>query len=107
MKNIIAVIAFFTITLLSTANAVAQDNNSRGASPEAKAFTHRLVQEFNIDKNQQKAVMSAFMYKQRQTKAINQDSPKTAKKAIDLKFDNKLKTILTEVQYAKYSQEKK
>lgn len=107
MKKIIAVIAFFTITLLSTTNVVAQDNSSRGASPEAKAFTHQLVQEFNINKDQQKAVMSAFMYKQRQTKAINQDSPKAAKKAIDLKFDNKLKTILTEVQYKKYSIAKK
>ena len=107
MKKIIAVVAFFAISLLSTTNAVAQESNSRGVSQEAKEFTHRLVQEFNISKNQQKAVTNAFMYKQRQTKAINQDSPKNTQKAINLKFDNKLKTILTEIQYKKYSIAKK
>ena len=42
------------------------------------------------------------MYKQRKTKAINDKSAKTAQKAINLEFDTKLKTILTEVQYKKY-----
>jgi hypothetical protein len=107
MKRIVAVIAFFAITLLGTTNSVAQERNSRGLSQEAKAFTHQLVQEFNISKEQQRAVSSAFMYKQRQTKAINNNSPKTAQKAINLEFETKLKAILTEVQYKKYSLSKK
>lgn len=107
MKKIITVVAFFAITLFATDNAVAQENNSRALSQEAKAFTHQLVQEFNISKGQQRAVNSAFMYKQRKTKAINDKSAKTAQKAIDLEFDTKLKTILTEVQYKKYRLAKK
>lgn len=103
MKKIITVLAFFAVTLLSTTSATAQETNSRSISKEAQAFTHKLVQEFNISKEQQKAVNSAFMYKQRKTKAINEKSAKSAQKAINLEFDTKLKTILTDVQYRKYS----
>lgn len=107
MKKIITVVAFFAITLFATNNVVAQDNNSRSASTEAKAFTHKLVQEFNINKEQQKAITSAYMYKQRRTKAITENSPTNTEKAINLEFDNKLKAILTDVQYNKYSLNKK
>ena len=103
MKKIIAVVAFFTITLLGTTNAVAQERSSKiVASNEAKVFTHQLVQEFNISKEQQNDVTNAFMQKVIDTKGITKNSPSTALKAINLEFDNQLKAILTDVQYKKY-----
>ena len=106
MKKFIAVIAFFAITLSASTSAFAQEARTRSFSNEAKVFTHKLVQEFNITKDQQNAINAAFMYKQRRTKGINANSPKNEKKVINMEFDNKLKSILTEVQYQKYSRSK-
>lgn len=103
MKKIIAVVAFFTITVLGTTNAVAQERGSKiEVSNDARVFTHRLVQEFNISEEQQDAVKNAFMQKVIDTKAITKNSTSRALKVINLEFDNKLKAILTEVQYKKY-----
>jgi Tfp pilus assembly protein PilV len=106
MKKIITVVAFFAITLLGTTNAVAQESNSRRVSNEAQEFTQQLVQEFNINKEQQRDVNNAYMYKQRRVKGINENSSRTALKTINLEFDTKLKTILTDVQYKKYALKK-
>lgn len=112
MKKIIAVIAFFTITLLSTTNSVAQEKSSRNTNNEAKAFTHQLVQEFKISTEQQHALNAAYMYKVRQTNAVktnikDKNEAKAKLITINEEFDTKLKTILTDVQYKKFSLAKK
>lgn len=112
MKKIIAVIAFFTITLLSTTNSVAQEKSSRNTNNEAKAFTHQLVQEFNINKQQQHELGAAYMYKVRQTNTVktnikDKNEAKAKLIAINNEFDSKLKSVLTEVQYKKFKLSKK
>jgi hypothetical protein len=112
MKQIIAIIAFFTITLLSTTNSVAQENSSRSTNNEAKAFTHQLVQEFKINTKQQHVLNAAYMYKVRQTNAVktnikDKNEAKAKIIAINEEFDTKLKSVLTEVQYKKFKLSKK
>lgn len=111
MKRILGVLAFLAITLLSTNQAIAQENSSRRSPVEANAFTRQLVQEFNITKEQQHAVSAAYMYMVRQTNAVktnvtDKNEAKSKLIVIDATFDDKLKTILTKVQYNKFKLKK-
>lgn len=113
MKKIIAVIAFFAITLLGTDTAFAQENNSRSLSVNAKTFTHKLTKEFNIDGTQQRAIYNAHMLRDRKINALptaENDRKSIAKgvtaspeaTVISNAFNRKLEDVLTKEQFAKY-----
>ena len=113
MKKIIAVIAFFAITLLSTDATFAQENNSRNLSVNAKAFTHKLSKELNLDGTQQRVIYNAYMLRDRKINAL--PTAKTDHKAIakgvkaspkatviSNAFNRKLEGVLTKEQFEKY-----
>jgi len=113
MKKIIAVIAFFAITLLGTDATFAQENNSRSLSVNAKAFTHKLSEKLNIDGAQQKAIYNAHMLRDRKINALSTSemdhqsiakgvkaSPKAT--VISDAFNRKLEGVLTKEQFARY-----
>jgi len=113
MKKIIAVIAFFAITLLSTNTAFAQENNTRNLSVNAKTFTHKLAKEFNLDGVQQQAIYNAHMLRDRKINALptaKNDHKSIAKGAtaspeatvISNAFNRKLEGVLTKKQFVKY-----
>lgn len=108
MKKIIAVAALFTATLLSSNDALAQQRGDT-LSKNAKIFTEQLTQEFGINDEQQRDIKNAHMLKERQIMSLRNNSTLNksdiTKKvtAINLEFDNKLKAILTETQYKKYT----
>lgn len=108
MKKIIAVMAFFAVTLLSTNEALAQERGDN-LSKNAKVFTQQLTQEFGINDEQQRDIKNAHMLKERQIMSLR-NNPKLNKSdikkkvaAINLEFDSALKAILTKTQYKKYS----
>lgn len=113
MKKIIAVIAFFAITLLGTDATFAQENNSRNLSVNAKTFTHKLSKEYNLDGAQQQAIYNAHMLRDRKINALSTaeiDHKSIAKgvkaspeaTVISDTFNGKLEGILTKEQFAKY-----
>ncbi|NQY28443.1 MAG: hypothetical protein HRT69_03120 [Flavobacteriaceae bacterium] len=117
MKKIIAVIAFFAITLLSTDTAFAQENSSRNLSANAKTFTHKLTKQCNLDGTQQRAIYNAHMLRDRKINALStakNDHKAIAKGAktsaeatvISNAFDRKIKGTLSKEQFAKYQKTK-
>lgn len=105
MKKIIAILAFFTISLLSTDNAIAQTKNNFAAV--AKKNTHDFVKAAGIsDGTKQRSIYNAYMVRERKLAALENQAKKadnsTAKKAIMAEFETKLKGILTETEYAQY-----
>jgi len=113
MKKIIAVIAFFAITLLSTDSTFAQENSSRNLSADAKAFTHTLTKQFNLDGTKQRAIYNAHMLRNRKLNALSTASAdymaiekgaKTSPEATIIieDFNRKLKSVLSEEQFAKH-----
>jgi len=110
MKKIIAVIAFFAITLLGTDATFAQESSTRNLSTNAKTFTHKLTKQFNLDGTQQRAIYNAHMMKERKTNALTHGTEKKrltkeqiAKKDVIIsEFNSKLKAVLTPEQFKKY-----
>ena len=113
MKKIIAVIAFFAITLLGTDATFAQEANPRNLSVNAKFFASELSKTFDLDGTQQRAIYNAHMLRNRKINALPtaatdykamkkgvETSPKATEYIID--FNSKLKSVLSEKQFAKY-----
>lgn len=113
MKKIIAVIAFFAITLLGTDASFAQEVNSGNLSADAKTFTQTISKEFNLDGTKQRAIYNAHMLRNRKINALptaaadykamekrGKTSPKAAEYIAD--FNAKLQSVLSEEQFAKY-----
>jgi len=113
MKKIIAVIAFFAITLLGTDATFAQEANSRNLSANAKSFTSELSKTYNLDGTKQRAIYNAHMLRNRKINALTtaaadykamekgvETSPKAAEYIAD--FNAKIQSILSEEQFAKY-----
>ena len=111
MKKIIAIFAFFAITLLSTDATFAQESNSRNLNINAKAFTHQLSKQFKLDGPKQRAIYNAHMLKERKTNALTHGTEEkkltkdqvTKKDAIISEFNSKLKAVLTPEQFKKYT----
>ena len=70
MKKIIAVIAFFAITLLGTDATFAQEANSNNLSVNAKTFASELSKTFDLDGTQQRAIYNAHMLRNRKINAL-------------------------------------
>ena len=115
MKKIIAVIAFFAITILSTDATFAQENSSRNLSANAKKFTQVLTKKFNLNGTQQRAIYNAHMVRDRKINALptaESDHIAIAKgvkssteaQEISEAFDRKLKETFTSDQFAKYQE---
>jgi len=113
MKKIIAVIAFFAITLLGTDATFAQENNSRNLSVNAKTFTHKLSKELNLTGVQQRDIYNAYMLRDRKINALptKESDHKSIAKGVKASpkatvisdaFNRKLEDILTKEQFAKY-----
>jgi len=113
MKKIIAVIAFFAITLLGTDATFAQEANSRNLSANAKTFANELSKTYNLDGTNQRAIYNAHMLRNRKINALptaaadykamgkgGKTSPKAAEYIAD--FNAKMQSILSEKQFAKY-----
>ena len=113
MKKIIAVIAFFAITLLGTDATFAQEGNSRNLSSDAKLFTKELSTSLNFDGTQQRAIYNAHMLRNRKINALPtaandyramEKGGKLSPKATEYiaEFDAKIKAILSVEQFSKY-----
>jgi len=113
MKKIIAVIAFFAVTLLGTDATFAQEANSHNLSANAKTFTKKLTTTLNLDGTQQRAIYNAHMLRNRKINALptaandyramekgGKVSPKATEYIAD--FNAKLQSVLSEVQFAKF-----
>lgn len=113
MKKIIAVIAFFAITLLGTDATFAQEAN-RNLSANAKTYAKELsVTIENIDGTQQRAIYNAHMLRNRKINALPdhaniyramEKGGKISPKATEFiaEFNAKIKTILSKEQFAKF-----
>jgi len=117
MKKIIAVIAFFAITLLGTDATFAQEANSRNLSANAKTFAKNLTTTLNLDGIQQRAIYNAHMLRNRKINALpnsnniyramekgGEISPKAAEYIAD--FNAKIQTVLSEEQFTKFQKVK-
>ena len=113
MKKIIAVIAFFAITLLGTDATFAQDGNARNLSADAKTYTKELSTTLNLDGTKQRAIYNAHMLRNRKINALKtaandyramEKGGKLSSKATEYiaEFNAKIKTILSKEQFAKY-----
>jgi len=113
MKKIIAVIAFFAITLLGTDATFAQEANKNNLSDNAKTFAHELSKKFDLDGTQQRAIYNAHMLRNRKINALPtatvdykamEKGGKTSSLAAEyiLDFNAKLKSVLSEKQYLQY-----
>jgi len=113
MKKIIAVIAFFAITLLGTDATFAQEKSSRNLSVNAKTFTHDLSKKLNLDDTQQRAIYNAHMLRNRKINALRTATtdyaamekgakPSAKATAISEVFNRKIKETLTKEQFSKY-----
>ena len=105
MKKFIAVLAFFTVTLLSTDAAFAQEAR-QNFQAIAKHKTHEITKQFKLDGKGQRTVYNAYMLRERKLAAMQNNNAKTAAdtKAIDAELYTKLKTVLTDEQIAKLKQ---
>lgn len=102
MKQIVAIIAFFAITILSTDTAFAQADNFAAL---AKKQTHEISQVVKMNGEKQRAIYNAYMIKERKMFALNKTADKnnTSKKdAIMAELKDKMKTILSDDQYKAY-----
>ncbi len=118
MKKIIAVIAFFAITLLGTDATFAQEANSNNLSVNAKSFASELSKTLDLDGTQQRVIYNAHMLRNRKINALptattdykamekgGETSPKATEYILD--FNSKLKSVLSEKQFSKYQNAKK
>lgn len=105
MKKFIAVLAFFTVTLLSTDAAFAQEAR-QNFQAIAKHKTHEITNQFKLDGKGQRVVYNAYMLRERKLAAMQNNGAKTAvdTKAIDTELYAKLKTVLTDEQINKLKQ---
>ncbi|MFD0964801.1 hypothetical protein [Pseudofulvibacter geojedonensis] len=105
MKKFIAVLAFFTVTLLSTDAAFAQEAR-QNFQAIAKHKTHEITKQFKVDGKSQRVIYNAYMLRERKLAAMLRNNPNTAAdtKAIDTELYSKLKTVLTEEQIKKLKQ---
>lgn len=102
MKQIVAIIAFFAITILSTDSAFAQANDFAAL---AKKQTHEISQVVKMNGEKQRAIYSAYMIKERKMFALNKTADKnnTSKKdAIMAELKGKIKSVLNETEYKAY-----
>jgi len=113
MKKIIAVIAFFAITLLGTDATFAQEANSRNLSADAKAFTSQVNKKLTLDGTKQRAIYNAHMLRNRKINALRtaaadytamEKGVKTSPKAAVIieEFNAKIQSILSAEQFAIY-----
>lgn len=113
MKKIIAVIAFFAITLLGTDATFAQESSSNNLGANAKAFTSELSKTLDLDEAKQRAIYNAHMLRNRKINALptantdykamekgSKTSPEAT--AIIADFDAKIQSVLSKEQLAKY-----
>jgi len=99
MKKIVAVVAFFAITLCSTSSVLAQNFDVKLAQEESKTFVKETIKDLDLTVEQEKAVYNASMLKIRMTASAKNDA---AKVEINTNFNKKLKVALKPSQYKKY-----
>lgn len=113
MKKIITVIAFFAITLLGTNVSFGQESDSNKLSANAKMYTHDLSKVLKMDGAAQRVIYNAHMLRNRKINTLTTKandyraiekggelSPKADK--IMSEFNAKVKSVLTEEQFAEY-----
>lgn len=110
MKKLIAIVAFFAISLASTNSAIAQNLDTKALSTNAKAFAQQLSQDINLSDVQVKSIYNAHMLKERQLFALRVEASRennttliaAKRKAIIDTFTTRLEDVLNPTQFKKY-----